>query len=113
MSSLKTDFLLGACAGLVAMASCSLFAADAADAASNIAQQVAGQPTSNDPVTVGGVDLIEVLILALAALGLGPVARILGLLRPVLRPILRAILGARADSPASSPPSGPPKAPES
>lgn len=113
MNTLKTDLLLAACVGLAAMASCHLFAGDAMQAAGDIAQQVAGQPTSNDPVTVGGVDLIEVLILALAALGLGPVARILGLLRPVLRPILRAALGTRADSPASPQPSSAPKAPES
>lgn len=113
MNTLKTDLLLAACVGVAAMASCHLFAGEAMQTAGEIAQQVSGQPTSNDPVTVGGVDVIEVLILALAALGLGPVARLLGLLRPVLRPILRVVLGARADSPTSPPPSSPPKAPES
>lgn len=77
---------------------------DALEAAQNIAAQVQ-DPGSVPPATVGGIDIIEIVILALAALGLGPVARILGLLKPVLAPILIAIIGKKKQpAPLTEPP---------
>lgn len=105
--TLRSDLLLALVAGSVALAGCHLFKGDIPGLPAEIAQQVAGQPISSDPVMVHGVDIVEVLILALAALGLGPVARLLGLLSPVLRPVLRAVLGRKADSPAPSLPQPP------
>lgn len=59
--------------------------------------QVAGPVT--DPATVAGIDIIEVVVYALAALGLGPVARILLAAKPILTPVLRVLLG-KATAPA-------------
>jgi hypothetical protein len=61
------------------------------------AQQAAGQAGAGaePPATVHGIDVVEIVIYALAALGLGPVARILTLLKPVLAPILKAIIGKK------------------
>ncbi len=112
-STLRSDLLLALVAGSAALAGCHLFKGEFPDLPPEIAQQVVGQPVSGDPVTVHGVDLIEVLILALAALGLGPVARLLGLLKPVLRPVLRAVLGRKADSPVSPSPAPQPSTPGS
>jgi len=55
------------------------------------------------PATVAGIDVIEVVVYALAALGLGPVARILIAAKPILTPILRVLLG-KATAPKDPPP---------
>lgn len=99
----------GYCRVFAAVAAASLATAcvgpgDAFEAAQTIAAQVQ-DPGSVPPATVHGIDIIEVVILALAALGLGPVARILGLLKPVLAPILMAIIGKKKQSaPLTEPP---------
>jgi hypothetical protein len=57
-------------------------------------------PAAEPPALLEGVDILEVVIVALAALGLGPVARVLALAKPLLTPILRAILGGKKAPPA-------------
>lgn len=84
--------------GAASLATACVGATDAFQAAQDIASQVQ-DPSSVPPATVHGIDIIEVVILALAALGLGPVARILGLLKPVLAPILVAIIGKKKQTP--------------
>jgi len=105
MSTLKSDIRIAAVVSVALFAACHALATDPGSIASGAAEAIANAPQSNEPVTVGGVDVIEVLILALAALGLGPVARILGLLKPVLRPVLKVLLGSRADAPSAPQPS--------
>lgn len=63
-------------------------------------------PVVEPPALLGGVDVLEVVILALATLGLAPVARILTLSKPLITPILRAIIGRKS---APVPPAGEPK----
>lgn len=103
MSTLKTDILVAGVAGGITLAACTALAGPALDIAGQAAEVAGAMPSSSDPTTVHGVDVVEVLILALAALGLGPVARILALLKPVLAPVLKAILGRKADQPPSHP----------
>lgn len=111
MSTLKNDILVAGVAGGLALAACTALTGAPGDLAQQVSDIAASAPASGDPTTVHGVDVVEVLILALAALGLGPVARILALLKPVLAPVLKAILGRRADQPAPpSPPTPPPYA---
>lgn len=78
----------------LAMAACGNF--DAHEIANSLPQpgEIVGPPAP--PATVAGVDVIEIVVLALAALGLGPVARILIAAKPVLTPILRVLLGKAA-----------------
>ncbi len=110
MSFPKNDVLIAATASVVTLVACTALAGPAVDLAGQAAEVVASVPTDGHPATtVGGVDIIEVLILGLAALGLGPVARILALLKPVLTPILRAALGKKADSPSPALPPPSPK----
>lgn len=109
MSFPKNDVLIAAAASVVTLVACTALAGPAVDLAGQAAEVVAGAPSDHPATTVGGVDIIEVLILGLAALGLGPVARILALLRPVLTPILRAALGKKADSPSPALPPPSPK----
>lgn len=63
-------------------------------------------PVVEPPALLGGVDVLEVVILALATLGLAPVARILTLAKPLITPILRAIIGRKS---APVPPAVEPK----
>lgn len=109
MSFPRNDVLIAATASVVTLVACTALAGPAIDLAGQAADVVAGAPSDGHPATVGGVDVLEVLILGLAALGLGPVARILALLKPVLTPILRAALGKKADSPSPSLPPPSPK----
>lgn len=111
MSSLKFDFLLAAAASAVTLVACTALSGQAPDLLQQATEAVAGAPQDQSPAIVHGVDIVEVLILALAALGLGPVARILALLKPVLHPVLKAILGRKADSSPSLPPPQPPPPP--
>lgn len=112
MSTLKSDILVAGVASGITLAACTALAGPAVDLAGQAAEVASsGLPTSSDPATVHGVDVLEVLILGLAALGLGPVARILGLLKPVLTPILRAALGSKT-KPLSPPPPANPSMPE-
>lgn len=111
MSSLKHDILVAGIAGGITLAACTALAGPALDIAGQAAEVAGAAPSSDTPTTVHGVDVVEVLILALAALGLGPVARILAMLKPVLAPVLKAILGRKADQPSPpSPPTPPPYA---
>lgn len=56
------------------------------------------------PATIAGIDVIEVVTYALAALGLGPVARILLAAKPILTPVLRVILGSAKSAPKAEEP---------
>lgn len=86
----------------LAMATCSNL--DPGEIVNSLPQpgDVVGPPAP--PATVAGVDVIEVVVLALAALGLGPVARILIAAKPILTPILRVLLGKAAAPKDPQPP---------
>ena len=56
------------------------------------------------PATVAGVDVVEVVVYALAALGLGPVGRIVLAAKPILTPVLRVLLGSKKAAPAAEEP---------
>ena len=62
---------------------------------------VVGPP--EPPATIAGIDIIEIVTYALAALGLGPVARILLAAKPILTPVLRVLLGKAAAPKAEEP----------
>lgn len=76
--------------------SCHVPAQDIMDALPKPGETVGGV---TDPATVAGIDVVEVVVYALAALGLGPVARILLAAKPILTPVLRVLLG-KATAPA-------------
>ena len=62
---------------------------------------VVGPP--EPPATIHGIDIVEIVTYALAALGLGPVARILLAAKPILTPVLRVLLGKAKAAPAPAP----------
>ncbi len=61
---------------------------------------VVGPP--EPPAVYHGIDIVEIVTYALAALGLGPVARILLAAKPILTPVLKVLLGKKA-APAPAP----------
>lgn len=87
-------------AGL-ALASCIPVGA-ASDIAAALPQpgDLVGPP--EPPAVYHGIDIVEVVTYALAALGLGPVARILLAAKPILTPVLKVLLGKKA-TPAPAP----------
>ena len=63
---------------------------------------VVGPP--EPPATIAGIDVIEIVTYALAALGLGPVARILLAAKPILTPVLKVLLGKAKATPKAEEP---------
>lgn len=97
---------------LLLLTSCSVLRAlfggeDPSQTVERIAHEAAN-PTTGEHST----DLIEMLVYALAALGLPSVARIVMALRPVLVILLRAALGRKAPEPAPTPAPAPAEQPK-
>jgi hypothetical protein len=67
-----------------------------------------GSPSAQIPIeTPGGsaeIDVLDVVTYTLAALGLGPVARILAASRPLVAPLIMLILGKPKAKPAEPAP---------
>lgn len=79
---------------------------------SEVVQQIADEAAklpATEPTHIAGFDIIELVVYALAALGLPSVARVVLALKPVLVIVVRAVLGKTApattpEQPSTTPP---------
>ena len=92
----KYNFVFLALAAVVLFSSCSFLS----EWAASTEPQQPDDGTQADPGSPGSgpgasLDYIDILVGVLAALGLGPAARLLVLAKPVLAPLIRILMGTK------------------
>jgi hypothetical protein len=91
---------------LVACCGCDIARAYAEELGKDPVNPLVPGDAAPTPSGDAAVDLLDILLWSMAAMGLGPLARVLGLARPLIAPLIRVIFrGKKADpKPADVPP---------